>query len=158
LWAVVTVLVALIGAATPVIVALVGQRPPGGPGENRQQTNAAQPAPTPPTAVSQPPATPPRQEPPPPKTTAEKFALTRGTLEMTATAVDAHRVRFEFVARDFGNDTSPISDWLNQNQGVFRRKLEELGLGSGTWRQTGLTWPPHVSDGVVTFDVTFESR
>jgi hypothetical protein len=84
------------------------------------------------------------------------FSVGKGTLEMTTTVLDDRRVRFVFVARRFGRDYSPLTNWLNKNQDVFRRKLEELGLGTGAWRRTNLTRPPRLAGDNATFEVTFE--
>src|SRR5262249_7405418 len=72
----------------------------------------------------------------------DEYPAGRGPLVITKTVVNARRVRFVFVARHFGTDYPPLTNWLNTTQVFYRRKLEELGLGTGTWQQTNLTWPP----------------
>jgi hypothetical protein len=92
------------------------------------------------------------------QTKKDEFSVGKGTLVITTTVVNDRQVRFVFVARNFGTDYSPLTNWLNTNQGFYRRKLEELGRGTGTWQQTNLTWPPKLSNQEATFDVTFERK
>jgi uncharacterized protein (TIGR03067 family) len=92
------------------------------------------------------------------QTRKDEYSVGKGTLVITTTVVDDRRVRFVFVARNFGNDYLPLTNWINTNQGFYRRKLEELGLGTGAWQQTNLTWPPKLGNEEATFDVTFERK
>jgi hypothetical protein len=55
--------------------------------------------------------------------TKDEYSVGKGSLVITTTVVDDRRVRFVFVARNCGNDVSPLTDWINTNQGYYRRKL-----------------------------------
>lgn len=92
------------------------------------------------------------------KSSVETFAIGNIAVEMTSTLSDSRQVTFVFRVSKFGTDFSPVTAWLNSNGDVFRRKIGELGAGSGQWEQTKLSWPPQVIGNVAVFEVVFTKR
>ena len=131
----------------------------GGESKPPSPTETARTADTPAEVVDRPsPARPLAADVSPPESKKDVFFVGKGTLEMVTTVLDDRRVRFVFVARNFGQDYSPLTDWINNHQDVFQRKLKELGLGTGTWERRNLTWPPRLSNDEATFEVTFQRQ
>jgi hypothetical protein len=90
----------------------------------------------------------------PRSTEKQEFSIGAIKLTMTATSLDGSAVTFTIVVRNFGRDFSPVNQWLSKNQSVFKSGIAALKLDTGNWKQTRITWPPRVDNGVATFDVT----
>jgi hypothetical protein len=84
--------------------------------------------------------------------------VSHGKVEVTATLVEENRVLIAIVGREFGNDFSPLQKWMGETGELFKRKLEELALGSGSWNLTSKANTFTIRDGVASLDLTFERK
>jgi hypothetical protein len=86
------------------------------------------------------------------------LAVGPGKVEVTAKAVEERRVIITIVGRDFGNDLSPLQEWIGKTGDLFQRKLKELGFGDGTWNLVSNERTFTVRDGVASLELTWEQK
>lgn len=94
----------------------------------------------------------------PRSTPSEVLAVGHGKLEIVARTVAENRVVISVVGREFGDDYSPLSSWLAQSGDAFKRKLEQLAAGAGTWNLVGEAKGFTVRDGQAHLEVTFQRQ